>query len=43
MAYLTNAEQERLVRSEAHQTTLAQAMYEAVVRFRSHLEERGRR
>jgi N-acetylmuramoyl-L-alanine amidase len=40
MAYLTNAEQERLARSDAYQVSLAQAMYDAVVGFRSYLEER---
>ena len=39
MAYLTNAEQERLARSDAYQVSLAQAMYDAVVGFRSYLEE----
>jgi N-acetylmuramoyl-L-alanine amidase len=40
MAYLTNASQEQLARSESYQTTIAQAIYEAVLRFRSYLEER---
>lgn len=39
MAYLTNADQERLAQSEAFQTSLAQAMYDAVLRFRSYLED----
>lgn len=41
MAYLTNAEQERLAQSEAYQSSLAQAMYNAVVGFRAYLEERS--
>lgn len=40
MAYLTNAAQERLAQSDAYQGSLAQAMYNAVVAFRSYLEER---
>jgi N-acetylmuramoyl-L-alanine amidase len=39
MAYLTNAEQERLAQSDAYQISLAQAMYDAVVGFRAYLEE----
>ena len=39
MAYLTNAGQERLARSEAFQGTMAQAIYNAVVRFRGYVEE----
>ena len=39
MAYLTNAEQERLAQSDVYQSSLAQAMYNAVVGFRSYLEE----
>jgi N-acetylmuramoyl-L-alanine amidase len=39
MAYLTNEQQESAVRSEAFQTALAQAMYDAVLRFRTYLEE----
>lgn len=38
MAYLTNADQEKLAQSEAYQTSLAQAFYSAVVGFRSYLE-----
>jgi N-acetylmuramoyl-L-alanine amidase len=38
MAYLTNGEQERLAQSEAFQSALAQAMYNAVVGFRSYLD-----
>lgn len=40
IAYLTNAEQARLAQSEAYQNALSQAMYDAVLRFRSYLEER---
>jgi N-acetylmuramoyl-L-alanine amidase len=40
MAYLTNAAQERLAQSDAYQGSLAQAIYNAVVAFRSYLEER---
>ena len=40
MAYLTNAEQERLAQSEAYQNSLAQGIYNAVLGFRSYLEER---
>lgn len=39
MAYLTNSDEERLVRSDDHQTVLAQAIYNAVVRFRGYLEQ----
>lgn len=39
MGYLTNPAEERLARSEAHQNTLAQAMYNAILRFRAYLEE----
>jgi len=38
MAYLTNGEQERLVQSEAYQSSLAQAVYNAIVGFRSYLD-----
>ena len=38
IAYLTNAEQERGVQSADFQTGIAQAMYDAVVRFRTYLE-----
>lgn len=41
MAYLTNAAQERQARSDAYQTSLAQAIYNAVLRFRSYLEEQA--
>lgn len=40
MAYLSNVQQERLAQSEAYQSVLAQAIYNAVVGFRSYLEER---
>jgi N-acetylmuramoyl-L-alanine amidase len=40
MAYLTNPAQEQLARSESYQSSVAQAVYNAVLRFRSHLEER---
>jgi N-acetylmuramoyl-L-alanine amidase len=40
MAYLTNPNQEQLAQSESYQTSIAQAIYEAVLRFRSYLEER---
>jgi N-acetylmuramoyl-L-alanine amidase len=38
MAYLSNADQERLAQSEPYQSALAQAMYNAVVGFRAYLE-----
>jgi N-acetylmuramoyl-L-alanine amidase len=38
MAYLTNGEQERLVQTEAYQSSLAQALYNAVVGFRAYLD-----
>jgi N-acetylmuramoyl-L-alanine amidase len=38
MAYLTNGEQERLVQSEAYQSSLAQAVFNAIVAFRSYLD-----
>lgn len=41
MAYLTNPRQAAQARSEAYQNSLAQAMYNAVVRFRAYLEEGG--
>jgi N-acetylmuramoyl-L-alanine amidase len=40
MAYLTNDEQQQRARSEAFQSSLAQGIYDAVLRFRAHLEER---
>ena len=39
MGYLTNPDEERLVRSDDHQASLAQAIYNAVVRFRGYLEQ----
>lgn len=39
MAYLTNANQEQLAQSDSYQTSMTQAIYEAVLRFRSYLEE----
>jgi N-acetylmuramoyl-L-alanine amidase len=38
MAYLTNPEQEKVVRSEAYQGLIAQAIYDAIARFRDYLE-----
>ena len=38
MAYLTNPEQEKVARTEAYQELIAQAIYEAIVRFRAYLE-----
>jgi len=43
MAYLSNAQQEQLVQSDAYQVSLAQAMADAVLQFRSYLEERETR
>jgi N-acetylmuramoyl-L-alanine amidase len=40
MAYLTNPNQERLARSDGYQSSVAQAVYNAVLRFRAYLEER---
>lgn len=40
MVYLTNRDQEQRARSEAFQGSLAQALYDAVLRLRSYLEER---
>lgn len=39
MAYLTNAADRRLVRSEDYQNAMAQGIYDAVVRFRAYLED----
>jgi N-acetylmuramoyl-L-alanine amidase len=36
---LTNAQQEQLAQSDTYQTSVTQAIYEAVLRFRSYLEE----
>jgi N-acetylmuramoyl-L-alanine amidase len=38
MAYLSNADQERLAQSEAYQSAVAQGIYNAIVGFRAHLE-----
>jgi N-acetylmuramoyl-L-alanine amidase len=38
MAYLSNANQERLVQSESFQSSVAQALYNAIIGFRSYLE-----
>ena len=38
IAYLTNAEQERTVQSADFQSGVAQAIFDAIVRFRSYLE-----
>jgi N-acetylmuramoyl-L-alanine amidase len=40
MAYLTNAAQEKLMASEAHRASIAQALFEAISRFRQQVEER---
>jgi N-acetylmuramoyl-L-alanine amidase len=40
MAYLTNPEQEKVARGEAYQTLIAQALYDAIVRFRVYIDER---
>jgi N-acetylmuramoyl-L-alanine amidase len=42
MGYLTNAGQEAQARSEAYQTSAAQALYDAVLQFRGYLEARRR-
>jgi N-acetylmuramoyl-L-alanine amidase len=42
MAYLTNPAQERLARSEDYRNDVAQALLEALVRFRRYLEVQGR-
>ncbi len=39
MAYLTNAADRRLVRSEDYQNAMAQGLYDAVLRFRAYLED----
>jgi len=43
MAYLTNPEQAAMAKTEAYQTSLTQGIYDAVLRFRSYLEEQRRR
>jgi len=40
IAYLTNAQQARQLASPEFQTTVAQAIYQTVLRFRTHLEEK---
>ncbi len=40
MAYLTNPDQERRAQADDFQAAVAQAIYSAVLRFRSHLEAR---
>jgi len=42
MAYLTNPDEEKAAKTEAFQNSLAQGIYDAVLRFRSYLEEQGR-
>jgi N-acetylmuramoyl-L-alanine amidase len=39
MGYLTNANEAQQARSEAHQNALAQGVYNAILRFRTYLEE----
>ena len=39
MAYLTNPEQAAMAKTEAYQTQVTQGIYDAVLRFRSYLEE----
>ena len=39
MAYLTNPDQEKLVASENYKNTVAQALLDAITRFRTHMEE----
>lgn len=41
MGYLTNADQERLLAGSGFQTTFVQAVFDALVRFRIHLESAG--
>ena len=41
IGYLTNPEQEQLLQSGPYQASLAQALYDAIVRFRGYLEARG--
>jgi N-acetylmuramoyl-L-alanine amidase len=43
MAYLTNPDQAAMAKTDAYQTSLAQGIYDAVLRFRSYLEEQGAR
>jgi N-acetylmuramoyl-L-alanine amidase len=39
MAYLTNPGQEKLIASDAHRNLIAQALFEAIAKFRVHVEE----
>jgi N-acetylmuramoyl-L-alanine amidase len=39
MAYLTNTADQRLIRTDDYQNTVAQGIYDAVLRFRAYLEE----
>ena len=39
MAYLTNREQEKAAAGDEFKNAVAQAMYNAIVRFRGYLEE----
>jgi N-acetylmuramoyl-L-alanine amidase len=41
MAYLSNPDQEKQVQTEGYQATVAEAIYDTVVRFRSYLESRS--
>jgi hypothetical protein len=41
MAYLTNPAQATASNGEEFKNAVADALYEAVVRFRAHAEERG--
>ena len=43
VGYLTNPEQEALIKTDAFQNSIAQSLYEAVVRFRDALSEGGTR
>ncbi len=38
MGYVTNPAQEKLIAADGYQTSIAQAIYETIVRFRVHLE-----
>jgi N-acetylmuramoyl-L-alanine amidase len=40
MAYLTNPEQAKIAGAEPYQALLAQAIYDAVVRFRGYVDGR---
>ncbi len=43
MAYLTNPDQEKLAAGEEFKNSVAQALYEGIVRFRAFVEEQGTR